>query len=61
MENSQRISHTHLQFATANSTRQNCKRVCLAYAISRTERKPRQLTKAIRNTGFGAKFEVPSI
>ncbi len=32
MKNSQRISHTHLQFATANSTSQNCKRVCLAYA-----------------------------
>jgi len=37
-KNSHHISHTHLQFATANSISQNRKRVCLAYAISRTEK-----------------------
>jgi len=29
---SQRKSHTHLQFARANATSKNCKRVCLANA-----------------------------
>jgi len=28
--NSQRKSHTHLQFAQASATTKNCKRVCLA-------------------------------
>lgn len=30
--NSQPQSHTHLQFARANATTKNCKRVCLADA-----------------------------
>ena len=33
-------SHTHLQFAQANATTQNCKRVCLKKKKKRNEEKP---------------------
>jgi len=36
--NSQRKSHTHLQFAQASATTKNCKRVCLANARGDRER-----------------------
>ncbi len=42
MTNSQPKSHTHLQFARANASTKNCKRVCLAIAL--TERLEEQST-----------------
>ncbi len=54
--NSQRKSHTHLQFTQANAKTKNCKRVCLAdargdsgrestYPQQRTEPKSKFLNK----------------
>jgi hypothetical protein len=64
---SKRISHTHLQFASANTQAKNCKRVCLTNAQSELTLKLRktkqdaesQLTTMYKNnSGFIAKMKL---
>ena len=60
--NSHRISHTHLQFAQANATTKNCKRVCLANAQrDRRNEESQCVTKAIRNLGNVLIFKIISL
>ena len=56
--NSHRINHTHFQFAQANTTTKNCKRVCLANAqIDKRNEESQCTTHNIKNWAENTKYE----
>lgn len=54
---SQPESHTHLQFAPANAATKNCKRVCLALALTDRKTKHMGITKCINHWAESAGFK----
>jgi len=58
MKNSQRISHTHLQFAQAITQGKIAKEYVLPTLKAGREIKYENTTKCKRNCGFSAKFKV---
>ncbi|RRO17701.1 hypothetical protein [Flavobacteriaceae bacterium 14752] len=58
MPNANAKSHTHLQFAPADTPAKNRKRVCLCQRYKQDGKKYENTTTAIRNAGFSAKLKV---